>query len=387
MSLSSSPSHPGTAPARPRGGAAETHVPPGHGPLATVDLGAIAANWRTMAARAGRAECGAAVKANAYGLGLEPVATALHAAGCRRFFVAHLVEGEKLRAALPDATIHVLNGLLPGTAAAIVAARLVPVLASPAEVEEWATVSHGAHPAFIQVDTAMNRLGLTAEEARALAERPDLVAATGATHLLSHLSMAEVSAAPLNRAQRDRFAALKALFPTLKGSFANSAGTVLGDAFTFDLVRPGIALYGGDVSDAAPDLVRPVVTLLANVLQVHAARAGEVVGYGATVTLARDSRLAVLSLGYADGFNRHALRPDSGAGIVLHGRFAPFVGRVSMDLSVVDVTDIPEARRGDLAEVIGPNRPLAAYAKALGTIDYEALTSLGRRTRFQYLPA
>jgi alanine racemase len=281
----------------------------------------------------------------------------------------------------------VLNGLVPGTAAAMVAARLVPVLASPAEVEEWATVSHGVHPAFIQVDTAMNRLGLTAEEARALAEKPDLVAATGATHLLSHLSMAEISAAPLNHAQRDRFAALKALFPTLKGSFANSAGTVLGDAFTFDLVRPGIALYGGDVSDAAPGLVRPVVTLLANVLQVHAARAGEVVGYGATVTLARDSRLAVLSLGYADGFNRHALRPDSGAGIVLHGRFAPFVGRVSMDLSVIDVTDIPEARRGDLAEVIGPHRPLAAYAKALGTIDYEALTSLGRRTRFQYLPA
>lgn len=361
--------------------------PPGHGPAAIVDLAALTANWRDAARRAGAAECGAAVKANAYGLGLIPVASALFAAGCRRFFVAHLAEGEALRAALPAATIHVLNGLPPGAAPAMLAARLVPVLASPAEIEEWAVASRGAHPAFIQADTAMNRLGLTADEVAALARKPDLLAAAGATHLLSHLSIGEVSAAPLNRLQWQRFSAFRALLPTLKGTLANSAGTVLGPDFAFDLVRPGIALYGGDVSDAAPGLSRPVVTLSATVLQVHAAAAGAVVGYGATVALARPSRLAVLSLGYADGFNRHAIRPDSGAGVVIHGRFASFVGRVSMDLSVVDVTDIPDAARGDQAEVIGPNRPLADYARALGTIDYEALTSLGRRTRFAYRPA
>jgi alanine racemase len=357
-----------------------------HGAVLTVDLAAVAANWREMARRAGAAATGAAVKADAYGLGLVPVGEALARAGCRHFFVAHLGEGERLRAALPDAAIHVLNGLPPGTAPAFIAHRLVPVLGSPAEVEDWAAVSRGDHPAFVQVDTAMNRLGLTAAEAEALAGRPDLVAAAGLSHLLSHLSMAEVSAAPLNRLQWHRFSALRARFPTLSATLANSAGTVLGPDFAFDLVRPGIALYGGDVSDAAPGLARPVVRLEATVLQVHDAPAGAVVGYGATATLARPSRLAVLSLGYADGFNRHAIRPDSGAGVVVRGRFAPFVGRVSMDLSVVDVTDIPGAARGDGAEVIGPSRPLAAYAAALGTIDYEALTSLGRRFRRVYLP-
>lgn len=358
---------------------------PAHGASAIVDLAALAANWRDAAARVAPAECGAAVKANAYGLGLVPVATALFRAGCRRFFVAHLGEGETLRAALPDATIHVLNGLVPGSAAALIAARLVPVLASPAEVEDWAAASHGAQPSFVQVDTGMNRLGLSHAEAAALARKPDLVAACGATHLLSHLVMAEVAEAPLNRLQWQRFSALKALFPQLKGTLANSAGTVLGREFAFDLARPGIALYGGDVSDRAPGLSRPVVTVQAAVLQVHEAEAGETVGYGATVTLARKTRLAVLSLGYADGFNRHAIRPESGAGVVIHGRFAPFVGRVSMDLSVVDVSDIPQTRRGDCAEIIGPNRPLADYARALGTIDYEALTSLGRRHRFRYV--
>lgn len=357
----------------------------GHSATATVDLAALAANWRDAAARVGPAECGAAVKANAYGLGLVPVASALAKAGCRRFFVAHLAEGEQLRAALPDATIHVLNGLVPGAAAAMIAARLTPVLGSPDEVEEWAAASRGDHASFIQIDTALNRLGLTAPEVEALAQKPDLVAAAGATHLLSHLVMAEVSAAPLNRLQLQRFLAMTARLPTLKRTLANSAGTVLGPDFAFDLARPGIALYGGDVSDRAPGLARPVVTLTAAVLQVHDAEAGEVVGYGATVTLTRRTRLAVLSLGYADGFNRHAIRPDSGAGVVLHGRFAPFVGRISMDLSVVDISDIAETRRGDRAEVIGPNRPLAAYAAALGTIDYEALTSIGRRTRFSYV--
>lgn len=359
----------------------------GHAPAATVDLAALVANWRDTAARVGPAECGAAVKANAYGLGLVPVAIALAGAGCRRFFVAHLAEGEALRAALPDATIHVLNGLVPGSAPAMIAARLIPVLASPAEVEEWATASRGVHPSFIQVDTALNRLGLTAPDVAALAEKPDLVAATGASHLLSHLVMAEVSEAPLNRMQLQRFTAMKALFPGLKGTLANSAGTVLGRDFAYDLVRPGIALYGGDVSDKTPNLARPVVTWTAAVLQVHDAEAGEVVGYGATVTLTRKTRLAVLGLGYADGLNRHAMRPEGGAGVVLHGRFAPFVGRISMDLSVVDVSAIPETTRGDRAEIIGPNRPLAAYAAALGTIDYEALTSLGRRSRFDYTPA
>jgi alanine racemase len=363
--------------------------------VATVDVGAIVDNWRTLARLAGPAQCGAAVKANAYGLGLEPVARALSQAGCQTFFVANLDEAKRLRGCLGAANILVLNGLPPGAGPEMLAARAFPVLGSMVEIAEWAGISGGQPGAIIQVDTGMQRLGLSMADTEALASRRDLLAASGARLLLSHYACADEPLHPLNAVQIQRFAEILPAFPGFGGTLANSSGLFLAGAPKHDLVRPGIALYGGAVVAGQPSPMRRVVTLMAPVLQIHSARSGDTVGYGATATLHRDSILAVLAWGYADGFHRRATchrqnndpqRQDiERAGVSLNGRFAPFVGRASMDLSVVDITDIPGVARGDLAEIIGPHRPLADYAASLGTIDYEALTSLGQRVRFSYI--
>ena len=355
-----------------------------------VDGGAIVANRRGIAARVGpTVEVAGVVKADAYGTGAAEAARAMAADGCRTFFVAHVAEGVALRAALaeggPDrARIFVLNGLLPGTESVLAAHGLAPVLGSIPEVEDWAAFGRGEElplPSALHVDTGMNRHGLDLAEARALAARPDLVAASGAELVMSHLACADEPDHPLNPLQLERFRAVRPLFPSLSASLANSSGVHLGAEFHFDLVRPGIALYGGAVRTGAPSPMRPVVSLEATILQVRDVRPGESVGYGARQTPKRASRLAVLSVGYADGFHRLASSADErpGGRGFLHGRFVPIIGRISMDLMVVDVTDVAEARRGDVVELIGPHVSLQEAAAAMGTIDYEVLTSLGRR--------
>ena len=355
----------------------------------TVDLGALAANWRSVAERVGpKVEASAVIKADGYGLGIVAVARALAAAGCRTFFVAVASEGIAVRAAVPDAVIYVLAGLLPGTAAAHAAHDLRPVLSSRAEVDEWAAAKRAGMPtnSAIHIDTGMNRLGLSMDEANALAADRDLVAAVSPSLLMSHLACSDEPEHPMNRTQVERFRSVRALFPGIPASLANSGGVLLGPDWHFDMVRPGIALYGGDIVAGVRTPMRPVVTLEGRVLLVRDAKVGETAGYGATRTFDRPTRLAVLGLGYADGFHRITGRAGSGsARAFIRGSSAPFAGRVSMDLITIDVTDIPGVARGDWAELFGPNLPIDEAASHAGTIGYEFLTGLGRRYPRRYV--
>ncbi|MCW5695362.1 MAG: alanine racemase [Bauldia sp.] len=355
----------------------------------TIDLAALARNWCSLAAMAPGAETGAVVKGDGYGIGLPAAVAALSWAGCRTFFVALADEGRTARAIAPDATIYVLDGLPPGGAAALAADRLRPILSSLPEVSEWAAWKNagGAGEAALHVDTGMNRLGLSPGEARRLAGEPATVAGLGLMLLMSHLACADQPGHPMTERQRAAFAALAPLFPGLPLSLANSAGVLRGPAFHFALTRPGIALYGARAAEDYPPL-ETVVTAEGRVLLVREAETGETVGYGATETLCRRSKIAVLGIGYADGYHRLAGSGDTrkGASVFIHGRRAPVVGRVSMDLMSVDVTDVPGVERGDYAELFGPNIPVDEVAHHAETIGYELLTSLGRRYERRYLP-
>lgn len=357
----------------------------------TIDLGALASNWRMLANHAEGAATAAVVKADAYGIGLEPAAQALAEAGCQTFFVALPDEGRRLRAVVRDAIIYVLDGFMPGGSGALTDARLRPVLGSWAEIEEWAAFRKegGSGGAAIHVDTGMNRLGLTPGEARKLAQQSGLLAMLAPDLIMSHLAVADTPDHALNRKQLAAFRAVRVLLPDIPASLANSAGILLGPEYHFDLVRPGIALYGGVSVAGMPATTRPVATLEARVLQVRNAKPGETVGYGATETVTRPSRIAIVAAGYADGYHRLAGSSDgrSGARAFLRGRHARLIGRVSMDLIAIDVTDIAGAERGDWVELFGTNVPVDEVAENAGTIGYELLTGIGHRYARTYVGA
>lgn len=357
------------------------------GLLLTIDLGALADNWRRLASLSAPAECAAVVKADAYGIGIEAAVPALWRAGCRTFFVALPDEGRRVRVAAPEAAIYVLDGFVADWTPAFVEASLRPVLSTVASISAWADAAPGS-PSAIQVDTGMNRLGLSAKEASDLAARPDLLSRIAPEILISHLAAADDERHPANAMQRERLIGIAGAFPDLPLSFANSAGIHLGRSFHFDQVRPGIALYGGEFSRQLPPL-RPVATAEARILQIRSAGEGETVGYGAAHRLSRPARIAVLAAGYADGYHRRAGWSDerSGAKVFLRGRSAPLVGRVSMDLIAVDVTEIEDAAEGDWVELFGPNMPLDDVARAGDTIGYELLTQLSRRAGRRYRDA
>jgi alanine racemase len=365
----------------------EDRVSPGFGSAAarlTVDLRALAGNWQRLAARVGEQTATAAVvKADGYGIGLEPAAEALAEAGCHTFFVALPEEGARLRRTVHDAQIYVLDGLIPGSTELLVSHDLRPVLSSMPEIEEWAEVKASGvdTSAAIHVDTGMNRLGLTVAEARALAEQRELMETIRPSLLMSHLACADTPEHPLNRRQLTAFRAVRVLLANIPASLANSGGVFLGPEYHFDLVRPGIALYGGAAVKDAPNPMEPVVTLEAAVLQVRDVKRDETVGYGAAEATTRQSRIAVVGVGYADGYHRRAGSSDARAGAraYVRGRFAPLIGRISMDLLAIDVTDIPGVARGDMVELIGRHVPVDEVAAHAGTIGYEILTSLGRR--------
>ncbi|MGV1014152.1 MAG: alanine racemase [Methyloceanibacter sp.] len=360
--------------------------------ILTIDLDALAANYRRLRELAGAAECAAVVKADAYGIGMAEAAPVLWRAGCKIFFVATLAEATALRAVLPGAVIYVFAGLLPGTADSFHAHDLRPVLNSAEEIKEWAdyAASVGEKLACaMHVDSGMNRLGLSAQEVEAVAHARDLWAAVTLTLVMSHLACADDPAHPKSEAQRNAFDRLRALLPEALASLANSAGILLGPSYAYDLVRPGIALYGGHPRRQGPNPFQPVVHLAGRILQVRTVEAGETVGYGATRTLKRASRVATVSVGYADGFFRALSTSDGADGLVVYigAHAAPVLGRVSMDLIGVDVTGIPEAlaRRGAFVELIGPNVSAQEFAARAGTIDYEVLTNLGRRALRRYI--
>lgn len=349
-----------------------------------VDLGALADNWRKMRDLSGNARCGAAVKANAYGTGADRVAPRLAREGCRDFFVADANEGAALRPLLPDATIYVLNGVFEGSFAQTLAHDLIPIINSPEQAAFWCGNADGRAYA-LHVDTGMNRMGLTPEQAVAhsqgSAPKPCLV--------MSHFACADEPNHPLNAHQVKIFAGLRDCFPGIEASLANSGGIFLGAAVHHDLTRPGIALYGGEpVSDVA-NRMHTVVTAETQVLVIRHAKAGETVSYGGAHTLTRDSRIAICGVGYADGFHRSG----SGAGVPLRsavpkaaygavgGVRIPVIGKITMDLTMFDATDLPQdaVNAGDWIELLGPTITLEEAATAAGTISYELLTSLGRR--------
>lgn len=363
-------------------------------PRVTIDTEALKANWRTLDVLNGKARTGAAVKADGYGLGAARVAEALFDAGCRDFFVAWMEEGVSLRTALDgagrrDARIYVLQGLALADVPACLEARLIPVLSNLAEVAAWGEGLERAGrsaPAALQFETGMNRLGLDA------AEIPIVKAARAGgvldiRLLMSHLASAD-EGTEQREAQRRQFLSICEHFPGVDRSLANSAGSFLGEGYAFDLTRPGIALYGGRAGAPSDGRLKPVATLTAAILQVRTAKAGEAAGYGAAAKLARDTRIATVGLGYADGYPRAA----SGAGVPLRetrpgamafvaGHHVPVLGRVSMDLTLLDVTDAPAdlVEPGTRAEFFGANVSIDAVADAAGTIAYELLTGLGRR--------
>ena len=354
------------------------------GAILEIDLGAVVANWRLLAQKAASANCSAVVKANGYGLGAAPVARALLAAGCRRFFVATLDEGIALRQALgATPEIAVFNGPLPGSAPEFVAARLIPVLNDPGQIASWASLAANEKPpAIVHVDTGLSRLGLSSAEFAANIDRIPTIA----NGLISHLACAETPGHALNAVQRERFAAARQRAPALKAGLAASSGIFLGAGFHFDEVRPGAALYGVNPCPGSPNPMRPVVRLSAKILQIRKIDSGESVGYGAAHVMDGPGLLATASIGYADGWPRSLSHRGCGW---LAGTRVPLLGRMSMDLATFDVSAAApsELYPGNMIELIGAHYTVDDAAADAGTIGYEILTSLGTRYHRVYREA
>ena len=363
-----------------------------HGAHLTIDLDAIATNWRTLQAHGDGAECAAVVKADAYGTGLERTGPALAKAGCKTFFVAHLGEGERLRHVLPDATIYVLNGLPEGSAAHYAQSALRPVLGSGEEITEWAGFCK-AHAlsgeAAIHIDTGLNRLGLEPERFRALAAeleqgecgfKPSLV--------MTHLASSETIDTLQNEQQTKLFDELVQLTPSIPASLCNSSAVMRREFTRHTLMRPGYALYGGNPTPWTSNPMREVVTLQAPILQLRDIAEGTRVGYNARWLAKRPSHLAVISAGYADGLMRLPPEADKPvAEVLIGGTLCPVAGRLSMDLMIIDATDAPAQalHRGATVTLIGGVLDIDRVGKTAGTIGYLVLTSLSRRYQRRYL--
>ncbi len=367
-------------------------VPPDARAVLRIDLSALRANWERLNAETGTAECAGVIKADAYGLGLEEVARALTQAGCRTFFAATLEEGRRIRHVQPGAAIYVLDGLLPGAEDYYAGFDLRPVLSSLDEVREWSAYCRARHrrlPAALHIDTGINRLGMPPSEVEALSTEPNLLRDFRLALVLSHLACADDPASTKNEAQRLAFDRLRALLPKTKASLANSGGVFLGQKFHYDLVRPGIALYGGRALEGRTNPMRPVVNLSARILQVRDVQPGETVGYGAIWRVDQPARIATLACGYADGFLRALSSPTGKHGAVGYiGDYpVPVVGRVSMDLITVDVTGVPPeiAHRGAWVEVMGERVTVDDLTDMAGTIGYELLSRLSRRVHRVYV--
>lgn len=353
--------------------------------LLTIDLAAIQANYATLRANAHGREVAGVVKADAYGLGADQVAPALWRAGCRTFFTAKLGEARKLRAILPKAVIHVLEGVTPEETKAFIEADIIPVLGQPGELGHWRAAAKAAGrrlKAGIQLETGLSRLGFTRADLLTLPQgwTEDIELSL----VMSHLACADEPEHPQNARQLESFKALSALLPEARRSLANSSGVFLDPAFAFDLVRPGAALYGINPTPGRPNPMRPVVTIKAPVLRVQHLDAPALVGYGATRELAKGAKIATIGVGYADGLIRSA---SNAAKASIGGRVVPIVGRISMDLTMLDVSGLEdeEVKVGTIVELFGRAFDLDAVATAAGTIGYELLTRLGQRFHRVYL--
>lgn len=350
-----------------------------------VNLKAIKENYRQLCGRIASGECAAVVKADAYGLGLNEISLALKETGCKHFFVATLDEAIHLRFALPTAKIYVFNGIGRGQESYFLEHGLVPVLISPEHVVRWevaAAENDKRLPAILHIDTGMNRLGMDLFEAEnvlksAASEVLDF------EYIMSHLACADTPEHPQNKSQLKQINAARRLFPGSGVTFANSSGLFMDASYHFDLGRPGCGIYGINPTPGKMNPMKNVVSLISKVLQIRTIDTNTAVGYGATCDLAKGSVVATVPVGYADGY----LRSLGNYGKVLvAGHVAPVVGRVSMDLITVDISNVPESDLGEdiPVELIGENLPVDAVAKAADTNGYEVLTRLGSRFTREY---
>ncbi|MGE0753630.1 MAG: alanine racemase [Alphaproteobacteria bacterium] len=345
-----------------------------------VDLSALAANYTLLRSKLDKRLCAAVVKANAYGLGVGAVSTRLWDEGCRQFFVATLEEAIELRAVLPEAKqIYIFQGVLPGEEQDILHHRLIPVLNSMEQVERWK--HDGTHSAALHVDTGMTRLGLTETEALKLAADKDTVQRCGIKLIMSHLACANDGDMQKSADQLARFEKAFRKFPQpMAACLANSAGIFLGAEYHYDMVRPGCALYGiNPIHDKNP--MQHVATLSAPILQIRTLDRNETVGYGATYEAKKGSRIAIVTLGYADGFKRNL--SNKGYGFI-SGHKAPLVGRVSMDMIALDVSALPAIPEHSRAELINEKQDVNVLAERAGTIGYEIFTGIGNRVKRVY---
>jgi len=366
----------------------ESDISLGRSAQLAVRLGALAANHREIRHRAAGSAVAPVVKADAYRMGMVPVAKALAAEGADTFFVARVEEGITLRKALPDTRIFVFDGVMPGTAEALIAHRLTPVLNSADEIAEWSEVARARKTildAALQIDTGMNRSGLSKSEVSDLASNPSrALAGISLNLIMSHLACADQPAHERNRLQREHFRAALAALPPAPASLAASAGIELGGDYLFDMVRPGMALYGGKPIPKRANPYRTVVLLTSQVLQLRELDPGDTVGYSATFVAGRPTTVAIVALGYGDGLIRASgVKGRAAVGGVL----VPFAGRISMDLLALDVTDVPDhaRRRGAVVEFLGDTISLDDAARAAGTITHEVLTAISPRAQRVYL--
>jgi len=377
----------------------------------TINLDAVAANFALLDKTTGHSECAAVVKANGYGLGMAEIARCLTSVGAKSFFVALPQEGAELRSIAPNADIYVLHGLVPGQETMIQQHRLIPVLNSLDQIACWSTFAQqpGGRktglPAALHLDTGMTRLGLDGLELATLQREPDRLSSLRIVHVMSHLSCADDPDSALNGQQLEQFNQMRTMLPQTTDfatppsqaptSMANSSGIFLGRDFHNDMVRPGFALYGGNPTPNKPNPMAQVIVLKAKILQTRDVDSPMTVGYGAAHRVEEPGRIATIPAGYADGIpwsiGAESLKNQGRQGhqghVVINGKLAPIVGRVSMDLITVDISDFSkeEAHSGTEVELIGDKLTVDDLAAHAATSPYEILTRLGMRYTRAYI--
>jgi alanine racemase len=367
----------------------------------TIDLQALVDNYHRLQGLLGNTIMAPAVKSNAYGIGIEPVVNALTLEGCENFFVFNLEEAIRVKKLNRDAQIFVLNGLFESALPSYDEAGLIPILSSMHDIKLWANywkVRSTRRPCALHVGTGANRLGITMSELETLVNDKSMFQSITPIMIMSHMACADDPKHPMNKVQLERYQEIIKHFPKADKSLANSASIFLGKDYHFDLARPGIALYGGNADCNAASTMKPVVKLEGRILQIRTIKKGETVGYGASFEAPKEMALAFIGVGYGDGYPR----ATSGSGVAMRkqeqtsgygflwGEKLPFIGRLSMDMLAIDVSNLPQdklqaAYEKDAlwVELLGENIPLDDVAKTSGTISYEILTQLGTRyTRY-----
>lgn len=363
------------------------NISPAAPSLLTVSLSALRDNYRLFQSKT-KASVAGVVKANGYGCGAVEVSKAIYESGCREFFVATPEEGIELRNALPqDSKIYILGGVYHGAEELFVQEGITPILNSMEQIERWSDAARKREeklPAIIHVDTAMNRLGLEDNDVDKLVENASILAPLQIETVMSHFACSDEKGHPLNDTQAARFAEMAKAFPNARKSLSNSSGLFRSEQWHYDLVRPGYALYGGNPTPEDSNPMRSVVGLSVRILQTRLGKKGESAGYGASHVFEKDTMLATVSFGYADGFVRSG---SNKARLYWNGQPCPIAGRISMDLIIVEIDALngPQPRPGDWLEVLGPHQSVDALAEDCGTIGYEILTSLSRRAQRHYV--